>query len=78
MKEIPSIIETAQDSDTSQDPVIWALLGRKSQEQDEVGRVTSRHEDTLSQGGLVDWGFISLELLEVFRLGWSEPDHWAG
>ena len=57
--------------------MVWILLGWKSEHEHEVGRVTSRHQGSLTLRCLVDGASVLLDLLEVSGLARHEQDHWA-
>jgi len=72
-----SIVKCQKDGDTSLDPVSsWYPRGH-SHEEDEIGRVTSRHQDTLSLRSLIDRAVVEVTLHKVLRLAWFEPNRWA-
>jgi hypothetical protein len=55
----------------------WILDARNSHQKNEVGRVTSGHEHTLSLRGLVNRAVIALEGLELCGLAWLKQHHWT-
>lgn len=55
----------------------WTLNARDFHQQHEVGGVTGRHENTLSQRSLVNWALVALEYLELCCLARSKQHHWT-
>jgi hypothetical protein len=70
-----SIIERAEHSDTTLDPVRLRLIGRHSEHEHEVGRVTSCHQGSTTLTSLVHGAVIVLVILDFGLDAGFEPNH---
>ena len=69
-----SIIKLAEHGNTSPDPVFGVLLGLDAHEHNEVRRMTSCRQHTLSGRGLIQWTVVEniFWLVRVY-LHWLQP-----